>query len=465
MHDKARLRRSCTESGDRTLQHPDTKGAVLVTIARAAALSVSLLALSGCMSAVGENDAATALKAEGQAAPVQTAESEATVQDGQVVALGSNPQAQQAAGNATVPHDGGQPQSLTMQGTGLRAASSSIYGQAPAAQATTTVQPQTTGTVPLPAGQPGMNATNNSLFSGTQRQPLPVIAPQQGAANTANDVVTDAAVAAYAPSPAQDATLPVAVPVPLSAEAAASGQTSSTPQAVANADATPAATEVAAAQQAAPEATPADDNKDTSKTWTLAALFAGKRKEKPQQAALRSAPPAEKKTITTSNASQPQTASLAYTLPGVKLNSLYNYEHEEHLGDDDDGAPVQVASLSGLARLAPSGLILQTEKVDAGCFKPELMQMLKKVETHYGKQVMVTSGLRPIKVNRAKQSLHTRCEAADIQVQGVSKWDLAEFLRSVPGRGGVGTYCHTESVHIDIGAQRDWNWRCRRAKG
>ncbi|MGT2442880.1 hypothetical protein ACU4I5_09725 [Ensifer adhaerens] len=255
------------------MQHPDTRGAVLVTIARAAALSVSLLALSGCMSAVGENDAATALKAEGQAAPVQTAESEATVQDGQVVALGSNPQAQQAAGNATVPHDTGQPQSLTMQGTGLRAASSSIYGQAPAAQATTTVQPQTTGTVPLPAGQPGMNATNNSLFSGTQRQPLPVIAPQQGAANTANDVVTDAAVAAYAPSPAQDATLPVAVPVPLSAEAAASGQTSSTPQAVANADATPAATEVAAAQQAAPEATPADDNKDTSKTWTLAALL------------------------------------------------------------------------------------------------------------------------------------------------------------------------------------------------
>ncbi len=416
------------------------------------------------MSAAGENDAATALKAENQAVPAQAPESEGTVQDGQVVALGSNPQAQQAAANATS-QDTGQPQSLTMQGTGLRAASSSIYGQAPGAQAATGAQPQTTGTVPVPAGQPGMNATSNSLFSGTQQQPLPVMTPQQGAANTATDGAKDAAVAAYAPSPAQDATLPVAVPVPLSAEAAASGQTSSTPQAVANAEIAPTATEVATALQPTPAVTPADDNKDSSKTWTLAALFAGKRKEKPQQAALRATPPAEKKTITASNASQPQTASLAYTLPGVKLNSLYNYEHEEHLGDDDDGAPVQVASLSGLARLAPSGLILQTEKVDAGCFKPELMQMLKKVETHYGKQVMVTSGLRPIKVNRAKQSLHTRCEAADIQVQGVSKWDLAEFLRSIPGRGGVGTYCHTESVHIDIGTQRDWNWRCRRAKG
>lgn len=157
-------------------------------------------------------------------------------------------------------------------------------------------------------------------------------------------------------------------------------------------------------------------------------------------------------------------ASLAYSLPGVKLNPLYTMEHEDHVADDEAQA-VQVASLSGLARLAPSGLILQTEKVEAGCFKPELMQMLKQVESHYGKQVMVTSGLRPIKVNREKQSLHTRCEAADIQVQGVSKWDLADFLRSIPGRGGVGTYCHTESVHIDIGAQRDWNWRCQRGKG
>ncbi|HEV7305546.1 D-Ala-D-Ala carboxypeptidase family metallohydrolase [Ensifer sp.] len=445
------------------MQHPDTKGAVLASIARAAALSVSLLALSGCMSAVADGDAANALKVEGQAASAQPATAEGTTQDAQASALGSDPQAQQAANSGTM-QDPGQAQPLTMQSTGLNAASSSIYGQAPVAQTATTAQPQTTGTVPQPAGQPAMNATTNSLFSGKQRQPMPIMTPQQGAENTATSAPADTAVAAYAPSPAQDAVVPMAVPVPLSAEAAASGQTSSEPQAVANAESAAAADVIANTQQPSTEVQQGDGDKEAPKTWTLAALFAGKRKEKPQQEALRAAQPAEKKTITTSNASQPQTASLAYTLPGVKLNSLYNYEHEEHLGGEDD-APVQVASLSGLARLAPSGLIMQTEKVEAGCFKPELMQMLKKVETHYGKQVMVTSGLRPIKVNRAKQSLHTRCEAADIQVEGVSKWDLAEFLRSVPGRGGVGTYCHTESVHIDIGAQRDWNWRCRRSKG
>jgi uncharacterized protein YcbK (DUF882 family) len=31
----------------------------------------------------------------------------------------------------------------------------------------------------------------------------------------------------------------------------------------------------------------------------------------------------------------------------------------------------------------------------------------------------------------------------------------------MPGRGGVGTYCHTTSIHVDIGPERDWNWKCK----
>jgi uncharacterized protein YcbK (DUF882 family) len=54
------------------------------------------------------------------------------------------------------------------------------------------------------------------------------------------------------------------------------------------------------------------------------------------------------------------------------------------------------------------------------------------------------------------------CAAADIVVEGVSKWELAQFARSLPGRGGVGTYCHTNAVHVDVGPERDWNWRCGR---
>ena len=94
--------------------------------------------------------------------------------------------------------------------------------------------------------------------------------------------------------------------------------------------------------------------------------------------------------------------------------------------------------------------------------------MIRTVENHYKRPAIITSGFRDPRRNRraggVRHSLHTMCAAADIQVQGVSKWQLADFLRSLPGRGGIGTYCHTESVHIDIGGERDWNWRCRRKK-
>ena len=38
------------------------------------------------------------------------------------------------------------------------------------------------------------------------------------------------------------------------------------------------------------------------------------------------------------------------------------------------------------------------------------------------------------------------------------------LLRSLPDRGGVGTYCHTKSVHYDVGSQRDWSWGCRKRR-
>jgi uncharacterized protein YcbK (DUF882 family) len=164
-------------------------------------------------------------------------------------------------------------------------------------------------------------------------------------------------------------------------------------------------------------------------------------------------------------------------LPGVRQTALFEIKRKSGLDDESDvdlnedegGGGYQVASAAGMARLAPNGLLKQNETVDVACLKPSLVRVLKTIEGHYGRKMVVTSGYRDPARNRrangAKNSLHMYCAAADIQVPGVSKWELANYIRTMPGRGGVGTYCHTESVHVDVGPERDWNWRCRRRSG
>ncbi|MDX8482253.1 D-Ala-D-Ala carboxypeptidase family metallohydrolase [Mesorhizobium sp. VK24D] len=164
----------------------------------------------------------------------------------------------------------------------------------------------------------------------------------------------------------------------------------------------------------------------------------------------------------------------ADALPGVRQTALFEIkrksgiddESDVDLNEDEGGGSYQVASAAGMARLAPNGLLKQNESVDVACLKPSLVRVLKTIEGHFGRKMIVTSGYRDparnLRANGAKNSLHMYCAAADIQVPGVSKWELASYVRSMPGRGGVGTYCHTESIHVDVGPERDWNWRCRR---
>jgi uncharacterized protein YcbK (DUF882 family) len=174
--------------------------------------------------------------------------------------------------------------------------------------------------------------------------------------------------------------------------------------------------------------------------------------------------PAEPLVIATASAS-----GATAGLPGVDRERTLGLDQtRKQESSEPEDAPIQLASAAGLARLAPNGLHIQHDKVDIACLKPALVRVLKQVERHYGRNVVVTSGYRTPSRNKkargAENSLHIYCSAADIQVEDVSKWELASYLRAMPGRGGVGTYCYTDSVHIDIGPQRDWNWRCRRRK-
>lgn len=211
------------------------------------------------------------------------------------------------------------------------------------------------------------------------------------------------------------------------------------------------------------------------------ALFANAQKRDTAKAEPQARPRVDANSVRT--ASLTPSAAPANGLPGVRPNDsltglepLPGVKKGDHLfgigsedGEEDiDEKPVQFASIGAMTRLSPNGLRTQTDKVDVSCFPPDLVFLLKKIEGHYGRPVVVTSGYRSATENRraggAKKSTHIQCMAADIQVANVSKWDLAKYLRTLENRGGVGTYCRTESVHIDVGPERDWHYPCRRTK-
>ncbi len=104
--------------------------------------------------------------------------------------------------------------------------------------------------------------------------------------------------------------------------------------------------------------------------------------------------------------------------------------------------------------------ILQTASVQTNCFPEKLVNLIQIVEKHYGKQVIVTSGMRD---HGRVGSLHRHCAAADIIVPGVSGATLAAYARTIPDVGGVGQYCHPYLVHMDVGSRRDWTYACAKA--
>lgn len=100
----------------------------------------------------------------------------------------------------------------------------------------------------------------------------------------------------------------------------------------------------------------------------------------------------------------------------------------------------------------------QTDAVDVACIRSEVLAYVQKAGAHFGVTPIITSGQR----DRGRRgSFHRRCMAVDFFVPGIERARLARFLRSLPGAGGVGTYCHTRAVHIDIGEPRNW-YQCGR---
>jgi hypothetical protein len=100
----------------------------------------------------------------------------------------------------------------------------------------------------------------------------------------------------------------------------------------------------------------------------------------------------------------------------------------------------------------------QTDYVNIRCLKPELMAVIERAGAHFKGTPVITSGQRS---SGRRGSYHRMCMAADFFIPGIDRSSLAGWLRRQPDAGGVGTYCHTKSVHIDIGDPRNW-WQCGR---
>jgi uncharacterized protein YcbK (DUF882 family) len=188
-----------------------------------------------------------------------------------------------------------------------------------------------------------------------------------------------------------------------------------TAQPVANLYTTPAvpvaveATDTAqqpAAEQAAPSAETVVSENDASvaepqpPVQELAVVAPPKKKSifarmfAPQKTSSRDARAGTKKRLVSQKPDRLTVASAgASALPGVNVARALGTESLNAPTDPDSGQ-IQLASAAGLARLAPNGLHLQTEKVEVACFKPQLVRTLKSIERHYGRPVMVTSGYR-----------------------------------------------------------------------
>lgn len=92
---------------------------------------------------------------------------------------------------------------------------------------------------------------------------------------------------------------------------------------------------------------------------------------------------------------------------------------------------------------------------------PDLVTVLQKVRTHFGRTATINSGFRTAehneKVGGAAYSQHLYGMAADLVVKGVEPKKVAAYVETLmPNKGGIGIY--PTFTHIDVRAAKSrWN--------
>jgi hypothetical protein len=92
------------------------------------------------------------------------------------------------------------------------------------------------------------------------------------------------------------------------------------------------------------------------------------------------------------------------------------------------------------------------------------LKLIRQIEIHFAQRAEIVSGCRThehnIEVGGTRYSYHLSCLAADIRIPGVKPEEIRDFALSLPSRGGVGTYCGLDIVHVDAGTKREWHRPC-----
>ena len=92
---------------------------------------------------------------------------------------------------------------------------------------------------------------------------------------------------------------------------------------------------------------------------------------------------------------------------------------------------------------------------------PELVEILQKIRTHFGRAVTINSAYRTASYNKkvggATYSQHCYGMAADIKVKGIAPKTVAAYAETLmPNKGGIGIY--STFTHIDVREVKSrWN--------
>lgn len=160
------------------------------------------------------------------------------------------------------------------------------------------------------------------------------------------------------------------------------------------------------------------------------------------------------------------------SVPGIKGNVDLNYLYDSVITEDkaetvkNDDIIIHAYSKSkdGNKNLSSNFKVKEfacKDNSDVIFIAPELIELLQKIRTHFGKAVNINSAYRTPtynkKVGGATYSQHLYGMAADIRINGVSPKDIAAYAETLlNGTGGIGIY--SNFVHIDVRKEKSrWN--------